>query len=779
MRAWMLAFCSGVIVAGWLPRLPSLLVLLLLWLLALLLQYWPRLRLPGAALAGACWLCGWGAFSLQAWYPATDVTEDVLVQGTVWNVPVRTERSWRIQLQLDALCAGGVEPECRRLSWPERRLVQVSVYEDLHLAPGQQWQLMLRLRRPHGFANPGGFDYEVWLLQQGIAATGYVRVSPFNRQLAAASGSRPWFNRWRQALSQRLAQAAVDGPLLHSGLMQALTLGLQQNLQDAQWQQFSQLGLNHLVVISGLHIGLVAAVLYRLGLGAARCFPPLLLGLTAPRFAALWALAGVCCYAGLAGFSLPVLRALIMAAVYFSGSLLQRQTSATGSLLLALLLVLLLDPLAPQSAGFWLSFLAVAILLRQGGSFGHRYWQRLLLALRLQFLLCIGLLPVMLVYFQQGSLLAPLVNLPAIPFVGLLVVPLCLLGTALLPLWPSAATAILRSADFLLDLFMRAVTACVTWWPDSLVTLPPLDPLLLMALAAATAMVLLVRAPLGRYSALALVPLMLLLWPARRLAPGELELTVLDVGQGLAVLVRTHSQQLLYDTGPRYSERFDAGEDVLLPVLRRLGVSQLDTVIVSHADLDHAGGLAAIMARFPQARYLGSDTSIFAAGLDAQVCRPEAWQRDGFTFRLLHPDADYSNSNDGSCVLHISGSSGSALLPGDISRAVEARLLAQWPTLQADIVIAPHHGSKTSSSSAFIRRLQPQLVLYSTGYLNRFGHPAAEIRARYERAGAAALDTSSGGALRVRLAPGQKEPEALAYRQLQPRFWRRTVLPPP
>jgi competence protein ComEC len=768
MRAGMLAFCCGVIVAGRVPHLPATSLIVLLALLAALLLWYRRGRLAGAALAGVCYLLCWGAVALDAQFPPTRTVADVLVQGTIASVPTRTERGWRVLLLIDAWCDSGSPESCTAPVWSPQPLVQVSLYEDIALAPGQRWQWLLRLRRPHGFVNPGGFDYEAWLLQQGISATGYVRAAAGNRLLADSAG-RPWFHRVRHTLAQDLEQRA--GPaLLHAGLIKALALGLHQDISDAQWRQFTQLGLNHLVVISGLHIALVAGVLHRLGFWLARCFPPLLLTMTAPRFAALWALAGAWFYAGLAGFTLPVLRSLVMAAVFFSGTLLQRQTSSMASLLLALLLVLLVDPLAPQSPGFWLSFVAVAILLRHDDTVPASRWHQLWFSVRLQFLLCFGLLPIMLVFFQQSSVLAPLVNLPAIPWVGLLVVPLCLLGLLLQPLWPAAGGLLLRLADFLLDVFMRAVRGTLALWPDSLVTLPPLSLSLLLGFLALALCLLFGPTRRWRLAALVLLPL-LLLWPSRQLQPGELELTVLDVGQGLAVLVSTRHQQLLYDSGPRYSARFDAGEDVLLPALRRLGVRHLDKVIISHSDLDHAGGLDAIMLEFPHAEYLGSDLAVFDAAVRATACRPRSWDSDGFTFRLLHPDDRAYNDNDSSCVLHISGPGGSILLPGDIGRRIERQLLATYPDLHADILVAPHHGSKTSSSTEFIRALQPEVVVYSTGYLNRFGHPAEEVRERYVRAGVPAFNTAESGAVLAQLGTQPEQRRVVGFRSLQRRFW--------
>lgn len=768
MRAGMLAFCAGVLLAGLLPVLPDVRLLALSFLPILLLWRWQRLRAAAAFLAGALYLCCWGHLSLQAWLPATDTALDQVVQGRIWSVPQRTERGWRVQLRMEAVCDAAAVA-CRRLRWYERRRLQVSLYDDVILQPGQLWQWLLRLRRPHGFVNPGGFDYEAWLLQQGIAATGYVRASPHNR-LLASDAWRPWFQRLRHQLATQL-EPRSGFVLLHGGLIQALTLGLKQGISDAQWQQFTQLGLNHLIVISGLHLALAAGLLYRCALLLVRALPGLLLWIPAPCAAAACALLGTWFYAGLAGFSLPVLRALVMAVVFFAGRLLLRHTGSVQALQLALCAVLLIDPLAPQAPGFWLSFGAVALLLAQGSAAStglpHALWQ----ALCLQIALGLGLLPVMWLFFQQTSLLAPLANLPAIPWIGLLVVPICLAGVLLLPLWPPAAERLLVLGDFLLDLFLRAVQAMTHRWPDALFTLPA--PGLLSVTTAVLAIALLLCGPrwYWRTAGGVLLPLLLLL-PPRRPAQGELELSVLDVGQGLAVLVDTHSQRLLYDTGPQFSERFDAGSDVLLPVLRRLGARAPDIVIVSHADLDHAGGLPAIVSAFPQARYLGSDLSIFTDVTQAAYCRPHEWHADGFRFRVLHPATMTATDNDGSCVLHISGPGGSVLLPGDIGREVELQLLQQYPELRASVLVAAHHGSKTSSATAFIRRLQPAAVIFSTGYLNRFGHPATAIQQRYARAGVTAHDTARDGAVRVWIG---RTPESLRIerqRRLQPRFWR-------
>jgi competence protein ComEC len=786
MRSWTIAFSLGIIVCGFIPQVPALPWLCLLLIPGLLLHCSARLRPAAAFLLGCCWLLFYARHSLQELWPGELENVDVWVQGTLWSLPQQTERALRFEFRVEKLCPDAEPASCDFANLPTQdKKVLINLYQPLPLTPGQRWQLQLRLRRPHGFANPGGFDYEAWLMQKQIRATGYVRQHPGNVLLDEDGGTRT-FTRLRAGLVRKLA--AREGDTLRYGhLIRALTIGDHYGISEAEWTLFSQTGTNHLIVISGLHVALIALVLYRVGWWLATRWTRLLLWLPAPQFAALLALCGAWVYAGLAGLSLPVQRAFVMAAVLFAGKLLRRQTAPVDALCLALALILLLDPLAPQNAGFWLSYCAVAVLLLAGTATGTgalaeppavigsaAVLRRLLQAgwreLRTQWLVFIGLLPVMLLFFQQISLAAPLLNLPAIPYIGLLVVPLSLLATALLWIWPPAADLLLQLCDLLLAAYMHALQWSVAQLPFALVTLPALTLPVLCLLCTAILLVLFATNTRLRLAALLLTPLVFL-WPREQLAAGRLRLTVLDVGQGLAVVASTRNHHLLYDAGPYFSTRFDAGNDVVLPYLRRMNIRRLDMVLISHADNDHAGGLPGIAAAFPQALYSGSDTAIFPPGMDATPCRAgQAWQWDGVDFAILHPDANSYSRNNGSCVLRISTGASAILLPGDIERSAETQLLQQPRFLRAELLLAPHHGSRTSSSPDFVAAVAPELVVYASGYRNRFNHPLPEVRARYVAAGSRELLTAVSGALSFEIGPGELTLIG-AQRRLRRRFW--------
>jgi competence protein ComEC len=777
MRSWTIAFSLGVVLCSFVPELPLRLYCFLGLGLCLLLHILRRSRLLAAFGLGCSCLCLYGWHSVSELLPFELENQDIWVQGTVWSLPQQTARSLRFEFMVDKLCALTDLSQCD-FSVLEKRHQKILVndYQNFAYVPGQKWQLQVKLRRPHGFANPGGFDYEAWLMQQQVRATGYVRANPDN--LLLADGSLPQlFNRWRFELARKLAGLSA-GTIRHENLVRALTIGDGHGISETEWDLFSQTGTNHLMVISGSHVALIALFLYRLSRFLYTRCHRCLVYLAAPRAAALAALAGAFVYTGLAGFSLPALRALIMVSLYLGGVLLCRQTNPINALCLALALILALDPLASQNAGFWLSFGAVAILLFSVDKPAdydaleqqpQPWWRKCRNILKVQLLVFSGLLPIMLVYFHQVSLTAPLVNIVAIPFIGLLVVPLSLVAMALLWMWPACALKLLLVIDYLLGIYLHCLQAVTELIPVDVLKLPSQS---LLAMLIILLLVWLLQFAPQRWqkgASLLLLPTVLF-WPKQKLAVGALEFTVLDVGQGLAVVAATRNHALLYDAGPAFSARFDAGSDVVVPYLQYSNITHLDTVMISHADADHAGGLPAIEENFPDARYTGSDISIFDSKSAASPCRAAtSWDWDEVHFAIIHPDSSAYGRNNGSCVLQITAGSQTILLPGDIERLVEVHLIAHTD-LQANILIAPHHGSRTSSSPAFIAEVQPEVVVFSSGYLNRFGHPAADVVDRYKARSSLLLNTAASGALTFSIsAEGGRQ--IMEYRRVKRRFW--------
>jgi competence protein ComEC len=780
MRSWTIAFSIGVVMASVLPRLPGLPVSLLALAAAILLHCFKPLRLPAALFTGVFWLCCYGQLSLQQRWPEPPFPRDAWVEGTIWTLPVATERGQRFQFRLDRVCTAPLLSACDFAQLPDdRRHVLLTLYEPLVIEPGQRWRWKLRLRPPHGFANPGGFDYEAWLMQQGIDATGYVRDIPAKAMLAAP-GTRRMFEQARLHFI-RFIDSAGAGQLRYPHLLRALTVGDGSGISDDEWKLFADTGTTHLLVISGSHVALICLWLFAMGYWLSSRSTWLLLRLPASHAAALLALLGAWGYTGLAGFSLPALRALVMAALMLIAVLLRRHCNSLNNLCLALAGILAFDPLAAQNPGFWLSFIAVAVLLhlspvsipgdaQQRQGWLNKTWLMTRHFALLQWKLSLALLPVLLVYFQQTSLLAPLVNLLTIPLIGWLIVPLALAGVVTGMIWPWAGGLLLVASDQLLHLTMGILQGSTTLLPANTLILPALSMTGTLLLIVTTIGSLWAPQRRQRRLALALLPCSFLLRvPA--LEPGSVRMTVLDVGQGLAVMVSTREHHLLYDAGPYYSSRFDAGSDVVLPALRRHNIARLDSVVISHADADHAGGLPGIIEAFASAHYLGSDASIFPEALDGNLCRAgQSWQWDEVRFHVLHPDEQSYDDNDGSCVLLIEAAGLRLLLTGDISKGVESRLLRRYAGLRADVIVAPHHGSRSSSSLLFVRRLKPGHVVFSSGYQNRFNHPAADVVARYEAQGSQGYITAYTGAVSFSIMPSG-ELAVTTQRQLRRRFW--------
>jgi competence protein ComEC len=761
LRLLIVAFVAG---AAWLQTRPELPDLRWAWLLppallalGLLPAGWPRrgLGLLLAAVLGFGYAAGRAEIRLAAELPALWEGRDIRLSARVVGLPETTPRGWRALFEVARVTTPGA-----RL--PDR--LQVSGFSFGPVAAampraGQCLAFTARLGRPRGSVNPGGFDYEGWLLERNIRAQGYLvgGLAPAADCPASLSGT---LSGWREALRDRLRAALAGRP--YAGIVVALAVGDQEAISSAQWTLFRQTGVTHLMSISGLHVTLLASLAFVLANWGWRRSAWLTLRLPARRAAALAGLATALVYVALAGFGLPAQRTLYMVATVAAGLWLERADSPSRILALAAFVVVLIDPWAALAPGFWLSFGAVATLMyaSAGRLRAPPHW---LAWARAQWAVTLALAPVLLLLFHEVSLVSPLANAVAIPLVSLLAVPL-VLAAALVPvdLLAQAGHAVI------------AVTMTVLTW---LAGLPqpvwrgasPSWPALVLALFG-VAVLLLPRGWPGRWLG---VPLFLpLLFPSPgRPEPGAFRLDLLDVGQGLAVVVRTAGHVLAYDSGPAYASGEDAGARVVAPFLFGQGNGRLDGLVVSHQDSDHSGGAGSLRASHAPAWTLSS-----AAMPGARPCvAGQAWHWEGVGFEILHPPARYYDQagftdNDLSCVLKITGAHGSVLLAGDIGRLGELSLIElSARELRVDVLVVPHHGSGGSSQPAFVAAVAPRLALFSVGWRNRFGHPAPEVLARYREAGAAIRRTDLEGALGLDFT-GPDIP-VVASREAGKRYW--------
>lgn len=733
----MCAFALGLLALRFLPALPTTGWLIALLVLALMLL--PFRTYPLAFfLFGLSWACMSAQWALDdRLRPALD-GQTRWVEGRVIGLPQQTGDGVRFVL---------TDSRSRNARLPTR--IRVSWHGGPPVRSGERWRLAITLKRPAGLLNFHGFDQEAWLLAQRIGATGTVKDGA---RLAPAA------NAWRDGVRQRLL--AVDAQGREAGLI-ALVLGDGSGLTAADWQVLQDTGTVHLLVISGQHIGLLAGLIYGLIASLARygCWPrswPWL------PWACALAFATALGYGLLAGFGVPVQRACVMVGLVLLWRLRFRHLGLWWPLLLALNGVLVLEPLASLQPGFWLSFAAVAVLiLAFGGRLGP--WSLWQAWTRPQWLIAIGLFPVLLVLGLPISLSAPFANLVAVPWISLVVLPLALLGSALLGL-PFVGEGLLWLAGGALDVLFKGLAWLAGQMPAWIPAEVPMGYWLVSLLG--TVLLLL---PKGvPFRLLGLPMLLLAVFPPRELVPhGQVEVVQLDVGQGQSLILRTRHHTLLYDAGPR-SGSFDLGARVVLPSLRKLGVGELDMLLLSHADADHAGGSAAVAKGMPIKRVVGGETEGLPSSLGTQPCvSGERWTWDGVTFELWQwPDAISGNAK--SCVLQVQANGERLLLTGDIDRAAEHALLASPLAVRTDWLQAPHHGSRSSSSWPFVERLAPRSVLISRGRHNAFGHPHPQVMERYRRLGSQVYDSAEQGAVRLQL--GAFTPPVVARNQR--RFWR-------
>lgn len=748
------AVLAGAVGVQLAPGLPAAVWSLVAALSALLLWRWPRWRWAALLVFGAGWFAARADLALQQRLPHDLEGIDLDVRGRLSGLPDLRGDSTRFDLLVETASRDG-----RAVALQGR--IRLAWYGAApRLRPCARWQLHVRLKRPRGASNPGGMDLERHALQQGLNATGYVREDGDRRELAQAALC---IDAWRERIAAAIARYFGDTTTAH--LLRALAVGDQTGLDEAEWQVLRATGVGHLIAISGFHVGMLALAGAWLTRRIWRCRPELVLRWPAPLLEAPPALAAAALYAALAGFGLATVRTLLMLGVVAAARLWRRHVSVAQALALALAAILLADPLAILSAGFWLSFAGVALLVFSLDLAARPWWRELLPA---QLAMSLGLLPLTVWFFGQSSLVGPLANLVAVPWISFVVVPLTLAGALLVVPLPLAGNALLQLAAAALQPQWQLLQWQAQWplaqWHFAEASLPAL----LLAAAGALWLLLPRGVPLRAAGLLLLLPL---LWPAApRPRAGEFEVSVIDVGQGLAVLVRTARHALLYDAGARYPSGFDLGEAVVIPSVHALDVQRLDALVISHADLDHAGGAAAVQRALRPRRVLaGGGVSLPANG---RRCRAgSAWHWDGVEFRVLHPaDAAAGNDNDGSCVLLVQQGSARLLLTGDISARVEPAVAAaagQAPLL----LLVPHHGSKTSSSPALLDTLSVQAAVVSAAHRSRFGHPHAAVVARYRERGIALFNTADSGCLRFLLRADSAPQLVERCRWRRRRYW--------
>lgn len=813
MRSAIIGFVIGVVWLQNQPVLPSLTMALLLLAVAALLGMtvwrWPRPNLQPIVQPALLLGCGmalgfvWAGLLAQQRlaHALPDAWEgrDVIVTGTIDSLPYRFDQGVRFNLALEqirqpdgsALAASDFPPKIALAWYAAPAAGGLSAVGAV--APGERWQLTVRLQKPHGNANPDGFDYEIWLLEQNLRATGYVRTDPqamlSNRRLSSFVFSFGNLVEHCRAILRERIQAALPGRE-YAGVIVALVVGDQRGIDQSDWKVFNRSGIGHLISISGLHITMVAGLFAALAQWLwrrsffTRAELPLLL--PAQKVAALSGVATALLYVLLAGFGVPAQRTLYMLTVVAVALWCGRLSSVSHVLCMALLAVVVFDPWAVLWPGYWLSFGAVAIILY--ASVGRveaqhylaelpgrqmRWRQTLAAAARTQYVVTLGLVPLTMLLFGQVSLVSPLANAIAIPLVSLLVTPLALAGSVL----PAPLSGWILALAHVLVAWLTDGLHWLAGWQWAVWSAPLPSWWTFLFAFSGTVWLLAPRGwPLRWLGLAGWLPLVLN--NPTQPQPGQMWVTAFDVGQGTALLVETAQHRLLYDTGPYYSPQSNGGNRVILPYLKARGIAALDTMIVSHNDNDHSGGALSILEEIKVVQVrssLASASRIVVAAPHHQPCLAgQSWQWDGVRFEMLHPQpAHFDNPkikpNALSCVLKISTGALSILLPGDIEAALESELLgSNRAALRANVLLAPHHGSGTSSTIAFLDAVRPDLALFQVGYRNRYRHPKPEVFERYRTMGIQRLRNDASGAITLQFDHAIHISE---YRSSHARYW--------
>lgn len=737
-----------------------------------------------AFLLGICWASGFAYWRMSDALPHDWEQKDIAIEGVVASMPEATERGERFKFDVERIFTkGAIVPkhislnQYRAYQHGGSRYSNKDAREDAadlnQFHAGERWSLVVRLKRPHGTMNPHGFDFESWALAENIRATGSIKSKAGIRKVDNFVW-RPSYvvEHLREQVQKRITKTLAGKP--YSGIIQALVMGDDSQIDVDDWQVFLRTGTSHLMSISGLHITMLAGLAFGFVSFFWRRSHQLVMQLPTRKAATMAGVVVALAYSLIAGFSVPSQRTFYMLLVFAVALWSGRQLVISQVLAMALLIVVLLDPWAVNSPGFWLSFGAVAMLAYAlSGRVGEVHWFQA--ALKTQYAVTIGMLPLLIVLFGQASIISPIANAFAIPLISFVVTPLALLGSFL------SANAL---TDVPLHLSYKAleVGMLVLKWLNQLpmATWQQHEPAawtLIPAMLGVLWLLLPRGFPMRWAGLLGFMP-MLLLVPMRP-ALGDMKVTVLDVGQGLSVVVQTAKHSLVYDSGPKYNEQSDAGSRIVVPFLQGEGIKKVDGLVVSHNDIDHSGGTASVLALMPVAwldSSLPEDADIPSSQRKMHCFAGQRWVWDDVQFEMLHPRADsYDDErikdNDRSCVLKVTSQAGSVLLTGDIEKSDELELInLKVDKLKSDVIVVPHHGSKTSSTPSFIAAVAPRVSIFTNGYLNRFGHPKLVVFERYQAIQSLLYRSDYNGAIELNFV-SKGNIQISSWRNQYKRYW--------
>lgn len=713
----------------------------------------------------------------------------VELKGRVSGIPNITTQTQEVSFVLftQELCLTENHTACETLKKPQKIKLfgQLSFSKNQTLHPGDFISVKAKLKRPWGASNPGGYDAEKNFFLNQIKATGTIKQW-ISHQPYTENNFGYAIDNIRQKISDNMLTSLNQDEL--SGMLIGLTIGVGDKITSEQWSLLRQTGTTHLIAISGLHISLIGGLIFGCMSFFWRRVPRLLLWVPAKIAAAYVTLFFTWAYGFLAGMSVATERACLMMSVLMLAIIFKLRISAGFVYALSLVMILLWDPFSVLSMGFWLSYIAIGILIF---ATGNRIWFTAQSStskyLQPQWAAFIGMLPISLYFFQSASLLSPIVNLIAIPWVSFVVTPVCLfsafafmvhlngLGEALIVLAKGLYFPLWKGMEWIVSFFpmvwhfaLPSGTTGLGWFAVSML--------------GAGILLLPKGVPYKKRVGSGLFAALLFYQPVQ-LQSGEFQFGLLDVGQGLASVVFTQNHVLIYDVGPKWKER-DSGSQVIMPYLAYYHRKNVDAVIISHTDLDHRGGLDSVLSIYPVKHILTSEVERLIQKTYAKPARPiqpvlcqagQSWVWDGVAFEMLHPSADAmlseKNRNNLSCVLKISTGKSSLLLTGDIEAGAEKALLNHYKAdLAAEILVAPHHGSKTSSTFEFVQAVQPKYVLFPTGKDNRFGFPKQVVVDQYQKLGSYLYNTAEQGAILFTVTP-EEVSEPIVWREQQRRFW--------